>query len=174
MSYHVSKPIFLTGFMGAGKTTVGQILADSLGVPFVDLDAKIVQREKRPIARIFAEDGETYFRDCETALLKEVTEWPTAIYATGGGIVVRDVNRQAMANMGCVIYLQASWETLQKRLQNSVDRPLVDPAKGWSALKSLWENRQEFYSEADIIIDTDGLSPAVVARTVACKLSDKE
>ena len=160
--------------MGAGKTTVGLSLSDLLGVPFVDLDASIVQREERSIASIFAEEGEDYFRDCETILLEELKEGPTAIYATGGGLVVRDVNRKAMASMGRVVYLQASWPTLQKRLQNSVDRPLVDQGKGWSDLKNLWDKRQEFYSEADIIIQTDGLSPAEVARTIACELSFKE
>ena len=94
--------------MGAGKTTVGQSLSDLLGVPFVDLDARIVQREERSIASIFAEEGEDYFRDCETALLEELKEGPTAIYATGGGLVVRDVNRKAMASIGKVVYLQAS------------------------------------------------------------------
>lgn len=174
MSQQVTKSIFLTGFMGAGKTTVGQSLSDLLGVPFVDLDARIVRREKRSIATIFAEEGEDYFRDCETAVLEELKEGPTAIYATGGGLVVRDVNRKAMASMGSVVYLQASWPTLQKRLQNSVDRPLVDPDKGWSDLKSLWGKRQVYYSEADIIIQTDGLSPAEVARTIACELSFKD
>jgi len=160
--------------MGAGKTTVGQILADLLDLPFVDLDARIVQREQRSIANIFAEDGEVYFRDCETALLDELQEEPPAVYATGGGIVVRDANRKSMACMGRVVYLHVSWKTLQARLQDSVDRPLVDPVNGWDDLKQLWNLRQEFYSKADIILQTDGLEPLEVARSIARELQVKD
>jgi shikimate kinase len=149
--------IFLTGFMGAGKTTVGQLLADILKLPFVDLDARIV-----------------HFRDCETALLEQLKEEPTAVYATGGGIVVREANRNAMMNMGCVVYLHTSWTTLQNRLQHSVGRPLVDHDKEWDELKSLWDKRQEFYSKADIIVQTDGLTPPEVARNIAGQLLVKE
>jgi shikimate kinase len=174
MHQQASKSIFLTGFMGAGKTTVGQQLADMLKLPFVDLDARIVQNEQRSIANIFDEDGEDYFRDCETALLEKLKLEPTAVYATGGGIVVREVNRQFMANMGCVVYLQASWTTLQERLQHSVDRPLVDHEKGWADLKILWDYRQESYSKADIIIQTDGLASSEIARNIAGELLVKE
>ena len=90
--------------MGAGKSTVGQLTADLLNMPFVDLDERIVQREKRAITAIFATDGEEYFRNCETDLLGELKEQPAAVYATGGGIVVREVNREAMASMGKVVY----------------------------------------------------------------------
>lgn len=158
--------------MGAGKTTVGQLLSDLLELPFVDLDARIVQREQRSIANIFAKDGEDYFRDCETVLLGELKNEPPAVYATGGGIVVKDANRKAMVSLGHVVYLYASWETLQSRLQHSTDRPLVDPGKGWASLKELWDSRQEFYSNADIVIQTDGLSPIEVARDIARQLLD--
>jgi shikimate kinase len=166
--------IFLTGFMGAGKTTVGQLLADILKLPFVDLDARIVLREQRSIADIFSVEGESYFRDCETALLEQLKEEPTAVYATGGGIVVREANRNAMTDMGCVVYLHTSWTTLQNRLQHSVGRPLVDHDKEWDELKSLWDKRQEFYSKADIIVQTDGLTPPEVARNIAGQLLVKE
>ena len=160
--------------MGAGKTTVGQLLAEMLKHPFVDLDARIVLREQRSITDIFYVEGESYFRDCETALLEQLKEEPTAVYATGGGIVVREVNRKAMMNMGCVVYLHASWTTLQKRLKNSVDRPLVAPEKNWDELKSLWVKRQIFYSEADIIMNVDKLTPSEVARNILAELNTKE
>lgn len=174
MLQQTAKSIFLTGFMGAGKTTVGEVLADMLNLSFVDLDERIVEREQRSIADIFAVDGENYFRDCETALLDRLKEEPNAVYATGGGIVVREANRKAMMEMGLVVYLQASWATLQDRLQRSVGRPLVDHEKGWADLKALWDKRQDFYSEADIIVQTDGLMPSEVARNIADELMVKE
>ena len=160
--------------MGAGKSTVGQLTADLLNMPFVDLDEKIVQREKRSIATIFATDGEECFRDCETDLLDELKEQPAAVYATGGGIVVREVNREAMASMGKVVYLSASWPTLEKRLKNSVDRPLVTTEKNWDELKTLWLKRQTFYSEADIIVSVDGLTPMEIAQNIHDGLIIKE
>ena len=160
--------------MGAGKSTVGLLTADLLNMPFVDLDERIVQREKRSIATIFATDGEEYFRNCETDLLVELKDQPAAVYATGGGIVVREVNRQAMASMGKIVYLSASWPTLQERLNDSVDRPLVTVEKKWHELKDLWTFRQKFYSEADIIINVDGLAPMEIARIIRDELNFKE
>ena len=174
MSKKYLKSVFLTGFMGAGKSTAGQLTADLLEMPFFDLDERIVQSEKRSIATIFAKDGEEYFRNCETGLLGELKEEPAAVYATGGGIVVREANREAMASMGKIIYLSASWPTLQKRLKNSVDRPLVALEKNWDELKTLWVKRQTFYSEADIIVNVDGLAPSEVARNILDELNLKE
>ena len=162
--------IFLTGFMGAGKSTVGQLLADQLNTPFIDLDAMIVQRENRTIAEIFSADGEGYFRDCETSILKALHQQATAVYATGGGIVERDENRREMKAIGRVIYLKTGWPTLRSRLQQSVDRPLVDPERGWHDVEALWAKRQVFYEEADIIVETDGLTPLEVTEKIASVL----
>ncbi|RLB60575.1 MAG: shikimate kinase, partial [Deltaproteobacteria bacterium] len=103
--------------MGAGKTTVGQLLAAQLNIPFVDLDAMIVKRENRAIKEIFAAEGEGYFRECETSILKALRMQATSVYATGGGIVERDENRREMKAIGRVIYLKTGWLTLRSRLQ---------------------------------------------------------
>ncbi len=174
MSKEYLKSVFLTGFMGAGKSTAGQLTADLLNIPFFDLDERIVQREKRSIASIFAEDGEEYFRNCETDLLGELKDEPAAVYATGGGIVAREVNREAMASLGKIVYLSASWPTLQERLRSSVDRPLVAQEKNWDELKTLWGERQTFYSEADIIVSVDGLTPMEIAQNIHDGLIIKE
>lgn len=162
----IKHTIFLTGFMGTGKTTVGKSLAGLLGCPFVDLDDLIVQREGRPIAEIFATNGELYFRDCETSLLKELHHDQSAIYATGGGLVVRDENRRHMANLGKVVYLKASWSVLKHRLQQSSARPLVNSAKDWGKVKDLLFQRQIYYEQADLIIETNGLTPVQVAQKI--------
>jgi shikimate kinase len=173
MSKEYQISIFLTGFMGAGKSTAGQLTADLLNIPFVDLDERIVQLEKRAITKIFATDGEDYFRNCETDLLNGLKDEPVAVYATGGGIVVREANREAMSSMGKIVYLSASWPTLQERLKNSVDRPLVALDTNWDELKTLWVKRQSFYSEADIIVNVDGLTPLEVARNILDELNIK-
>ena len=170
MEYEVSKNIFLTGFMGAGKSSVGRLLAKLLNRPFVDLDEMIVQRENRTIADIFSVDGEKYFRDCETSVLNELCQQSVAIYATGGGIVVRDENRRAMKKVGRIVYLKTSWATLESRLRKSVNRPLVDPEAGWDHVKALLVERQAFYKDADIVVETDGCTPLQVARKIASGL----
>lgn len=172
MQPQFSRNVFLTGFMGAGKTTVGRLLAELLQCPFIDLDELIVHREGRSIAVIFAEDGEDYFRACETAVLGELAERPVAVYATGGGIVVREQNRQAMHRLGRVVYLQCSWPTLQQRLLQGSGRPLVDTAKGWQEVAAIWSGRQAFYRDADIVIEVDSLTPQQVAQRVAQQLKD--
>jgi shikimate kinase len=162
--------IFLTGFMGAGKSTVGELLAARLNTPFLDLDAMIVQRENRTIAEIFATDGEGYFRDCETSTLKALRQQAIAVYATGGGIVERDENRRDMKAIGRILYLKTGWPTLRTRLQQSVDRPLIDPERGWHDVKALWTRRQVFYEDADLIVETDGLTPLEVTEKIASLL----
>ena len=156
--------------MGAGKTTVGRSLAELTGCPFHDLDSMIVQREKRSIAEIFAAEGEEYFRNCETVVLSSLKKHDRTVFATGGGIVMRDKNRAMMRSKGSIVYLSASWETLRGRLQNSVDRPLVDQAKGWSDLERLWLSRLPHYRDADLIVDTDAITPLQVAEKIVSQL----
>ena len=158
--------IFLTGFMGAGKSTVGHVLATLTGCPFYDLDSLIVGKEQRSIAEIFKTDGEEYFRNCETAVLSGLSEEKNAVYATGGGIVLRQVNRTLMRGTGWIIYLRSRWDTLCERLKDSVDRPLVDPAKGWYDLEQLWLHRIPLYQDADMIVDTDEITPRQVAEKI--------
>jgi shikimate kinase len=173
MKLTVSQNIFLTGFMGAGKTTSGHSLARLTGCPFHDLDSLIVDREKRSIANIFKTDGEEYFRNCETMVLSSLAENTPAIYATGGGIVVREENRAMMRRKGRIVCLRASWETLRERLQDSVDRPLVVQAKSWYDLEQLWLSRMHHYDDADLIVDTDDLSPMQVARKIVSLLQSE-
>lgn len=167
----IKNTIFLTGFMGSGKSTVGKSLAGLLGYPFVDLDDLIVQHEHRPIAEIFATDGEQYFRDCESTVVQELPKHQAAIYATGGGLVVRDENRHQMASLGKVVYLKASWPVLKQRLQQSVERPLVNSSKDWGNVKDLLSQRQIYYEQADLVIETNGLTPLQIAQKIISELT---
>lgn len=163
--------IFLTGFMGVGKSTIGQLLADRLGCSFHDTDEMIEQREQRSIKEIFASDGEGYFRDCETSLLQGLKQGSMTVYATGGGIVVREENRHLMSRLGYTVHLRCSWPALKARLQKSMERPLVNSANNWDDVKSLWVQRQPFYEQAETTIDTAALSPLQVVQKIILELS---
>ena len=166
--------IFLTGFMGAGKSTVGRRLAQRLGYCFADLDQLIVAREGRPIAEIFARQGEGYFRDCEAAVLAEQAETVRTVFATGGGIVSRDENRALMKQLGTVVYLRATWPTLERRLMRSSGRPLADPQQGREKIRQLWHSRLPWYEEADLVIDVDQLNVPETVRAIIARLGLEE
>ena len=165
------KNIFLTGFMGAGKSTVGSLLAGILDYTFIDLDEAIVESEQRSIAEIFATEGEHYFRNCETKLLKGLATDSARVYATGGGIVVREDNRREMRRLGLIVYLKTGWRTLEGRLQKSSGRPLVNTENDLTEVKNLWEKRQPFYTDADLTVATDELTPWQVAQKIKMELS---
>lgn len=169
----MSENIFLTGFMGAGKSTVGRKLARRLGYRFADLDQLIVAREGRSIPEIFAAQGEVYFRDCETAVLAEQGAAKDTVFATGGGIVARAENRFLMKQAGLVVYLRAGWQTLERRLSRGSGRPLADPTKGWESIRRLWESRLPWYEEADVIIDTDHERVDAVVRDIITRLESE-
>lgn len=163
---NVNGNIFLIGFMGAGKSTVGRRLAQLLGYRFTDLDQLIVTREEQSISSIFAARGESYFRDREAAALAELAQAKNAVIATGGGIVGRAENRVLMRKMGKVVYLRASWSTLEQRISEGSGRPLADPEKDICVVRSLWESRLMWYEEADLIVDTDDLPVDAVAKEI--------
>lgn len=154
--------IYLTGFMGAGKTTVGKALGEKLGISVIDTDAVIVNKENRPIDTIFREEGEDSFRRKETAVLYEL---PTkdVIVTTGGGIVLKKENRDYMKKHGIVFFLYCSPEKTYARLENDTSRPLLKGDKRKEIASRLVE-RMDRYLEADYVIDTSDLT---IEETVA-------
>jgi len=162
----LNRPLILTGFMGAGKSSVGRLLASKLACPFIDLDAEVVARAGRSINAIFAEDGEAAFRILESACLEHTLSRGGVVVATGGGAVIAEANRVLMRASGVVINLTASLERITERLAGAADRPLYagdDPVK---RVKTLLEGREQFYGDADIRIDTDGKSVEDVAAEI--------
>jgi shikimate kinase len=162
------RPLFLVGFMGAGKTTVGRILADSLGRRFVDLDRAIEESTGRSVDQLFEEVGEEGFRDAERDALTVAALDAGSVVACGGGIVTDDASREALANAGDVAYLEVSaGEALARVGGRFGGRPLLqgaDPA-GAAALLGL---RERLYEEvADFTVDTVGRTPAEVAERIA-------
>ena len=155
--------VTLTGFMGSGKTTVGRILADALGCPFIDLDEVIVRKAGRSIPEIFASDGEAGFRRQEKKALEQTVakySESTAILSLGGGTVTVPGAVGLLQEKTLCIYLQAGLETLQARLEGNTDgRPLAD-----DGMAERLEQRIPLYeAAAHITIDTDGLSPEQIA-----------
>ena len=155
--------ITLTGFMGSGKTTVGKVLADFLGCPFMDLDDLVVKKAGKSIPDIFAQDGEPAFRQLEAQVLRKTVEKyaeSTAVLALGGGAVLAPASAALLREKTVCIYLRATLDTLLQRLAGeTAGRPLAD-----DALDARLAEREPIYEEtAHVVIDTDGLSPDEVA-----------
>ena len=160
------RPVILTGFMGSGKSSVGRVLAKRLGCPFIDLDMEIVSASGRSINDIFAQDGEKAFRSMETLSLQKVLHGDRSVIATGGGIVIAAENRSLMCASGIVVNLSVSLPLVLQRLHGATDRPLFGGSDAANRVKSLMDEREQFYEDADIRIDTDGKSVEDVAAEI--------
>ncbi|MEZ4484938.1 MAG: shikimate kinase [Syntrophotaleaceae bacterium] len=167
------KTIILIGFMGAGKSTLGRALARMTGMPLVDLDALIVEQQRRPIPDIFAAEGEAAFRRYETDALRSLPADLSIIIATGGGIVGCEQNWQLMREMGTIIYLRAQWDSLRSRLSGSTGRPLATADRSEADIKCLWQQRVPLYEQADFIVDTDGRGVDEVAQEIMSGVFDR-
>lgn len=163
------RPIFLIGFSGTGKSTVGRLLAARLGREACDVDALMVALTGRTIADIFAHDGEAAFRQLETATLQTVAGRADGpIVATGGGVPTIPANRAAMAEHGWVIALEATPETIYGRLRDTVEvRPLLQSPDPLEHIRTLKATRQPAYALAHWTIHTDQLAPKQVAAEIA-------
>jgi shikimate kinase len=164
--------IYLTGFMGCGKTTVGRALADELGWSFTDLDEEIEAREKITIAELFDTHGEAAFREMETAVLKAcvrtVQLGHPQVIALGGGAFLNEENFELVSNNGVSVWLDCSFEHVCRRIGTETHRPLArDPEQ----LRSLFETRRDGYSRSDYRIEiVDDDTRSVVSRVLAFPL----
>lgn len=166
--------IFLIGFMGAGKSTVGRTLADCLQWRFVDLDQVIEQRAGKTITEIFAEQGEEAFRDLESLALSDLRKMPRSVVATGGGLIGRDENWRLMRSTGTVVYLDVPWEQLQERIKYGQGRPLAAGVEAEQRLRALFERRLPLYSQADWVICCDDKNPDELAALISAKLENAD
>lgn len=147
--------IYLTGFMGCGKSTVGRALAEALGVQFVDLDERVAQSLGASIPEIFARQGEPAFRSEETRQLRATGSLERVVVATGGGTYCSEVNRRLIRESdGVAVFLELPWEVLLSRLPGrNADRPKFrDP----TAARQLYELRLSDYRKADVLLRLDG------------------
>ena len=150
--------IILTGFMGTGKSSIGRLLADRLGFRYVDLDALIVEHAGASINDIFARQGEPRFRFLETGTLARLAGEKKIVLSTGGGAVIAEENRRLLHELGVIVNLTATAAEIQCRLQHEHDRPLLNDNKSLERIVSLLEEREPFYADADIRIETSGKS----------------
>jgi shikimate kinase len=152
------KNIILTGFMGVGKTQVGTQLAKDLGYRFVDTDKLIEADQHLTITSIFAKFGEPYFREIEAKIIQEVAQRESQVVSTGGGAVIRDMNREAFKKAGFVVCLTARPEVIYERIKHETHRPLLQIADPLAKIRELLESRAKFYAQADVTIDTSDQS----------------
>jgi shikimate kinase len=165
--------VYLVGPMGAGKSTIGRLLAAELRLEFKDTDKEIEDRSGVDIPWIFDMEGEDGFRKRETAVLEELSGQNEILLATGGGIIMRDENRRLLTTGGQVVYLFTSIDEQVRRTKKDKSRPLLQTENPRAVLTELMEVRDPLYREvADIVFDTDGRSPKSVAQELARKLSD--
>ena len=154
----------LVGFMGAGKSSVGRMLADRLGVEFIDVDDMIERNAGRSIREIFASLGEGVFRDMEKAAIRDAVSVSGRIVAAGGGAFLDEGNRMALSAYGPVFFLDASCEAIVARLSGDRSRPLL-PGEG-NELHGLMEKRRPAYLMADFTVPTDGRTVSQVAGVI--------
>jgi shikimate kinase len=144
--------LYLVGLPGAGKSTLGRQLARRLGKTFVDADAELERKLGVTIPTIFEIEGEASFREREEAVLAEVTALSNIVLATGGGAVIRPVNRERLKTNGTVVYLHALAETLRERTRRSRHRPLLNAADPVARLIELYAVRDPLYREVAAIV----------------------
>ena len=168
-------PIYLIGMMGSGKSTVGPALAERLGRPFVDTDHVIEAKARRPISRIFAEEGEAHFRDLEREAIKEASV-TNSVIALGGGAFSQEGAAESLLAQGIVIFLDASTELILERIGEARSRPLLAglSAQGRGAkLEALRAERMTDYAKATLAVRAEGSAEKVTNRIME-KLSKSE
>jgi shikimate kinase len=155
--------IYLAGFMGSGKSTIGPILANTLGFEFVDIDKFVEQKAEKRIVDIFGSEGEPAFRSIERASLVEVAARDHCVISLGGGTIANDENFQLIRKSGIIVYLQLSPEEILQRVHHRTDRPLLTAPDGsklpaeaiQQRVEDLLRRREQYYDRADVVIQTD-------------------
>ena len=150
--------IVLVGFMGTGKTSVGRRLASQLRMRYVDTDDIIERDSGRRIAHIFEEDGEPAFRDLESEAVLKASQLYNHVISTGGGVVLRASNMEALKQNGIIFCLTATPEEIYRRVRHQTHRPLLQTPDALAKIRSMLEERHPYYAEADYKVRTTGRS----------------
>ena len=166
--------LYLVGLMGAGKTTVGRVLARRLKLRFLDSDQEIERRCGVKIPVIFEIEGEPGFRARESAAIAELAQLRGIVLATGGGVVGAPENRRLLAASGTVVYLHAQPESLFERVRHDRNRPLLATADPLARLRELYAERDPLYrSIADVVVETGRQGVTALARDLLGKLGER-
>jgi shikimate kinase len=148
------RPIVLVGLMGAGKTSVGRRLAEKLDIPFVDADHEIEAAAGKPIKEIFADHGETYFREGERRVIQRLIGNGAQVLATGGGAFMNEETRARIKSQGVSVWLRAPLPLLMKRVAKRQDRPLLQTEDPEEVMRTLMEKRYPIYALADVAVES--------------------
>ena len=168
------KTLFFIGFMGAGKTSVSAALGRMLTLPVIEMDEQIALNEGMTIPEIFAQKGESHFRQCETALLENLAAESTCLVSCGGGVPMRQENVAAMRRCGTVVLLTARPEVILERVKDSDERPLLQGKKNVADIAALMAQRRGAYeAAADVTVDTSDLTIEEVCRAVLRQVDTK-
>ena len=166
--------VYLVGMMGAGKTTVGRLLARRLRLRFVDSDQEVESRCGVKVPVIFELEGEAGFRSREVQTLAELTALEGIVLATGGGAVLNAATRERLAAGGTVVYLRAKPEDLYRRVRHDLNRPLLATGAPLERLRELYAERDPLYLEiADVVVETGAQSVQALARGLLEKLEER-
>jgi shikimate kinase len=160
---HKKSLIYLAGFMGSGKSTIGPILANTLGYEFVDTDKVVEKKADKRVIDIFTTDGEQAFRALEQASLREIAARTHSVVSLGGGTIADEQNFQLIHGSGIIVYLKLSPDEILHRVHHRTDRPLLTGARGErlpleemeKRVQDLLARREQFYARADVVIQTD-------------------
>lgn len=165
--------VILVGFMGAGKSVCGRLLARRLGRCFVETDDLIVARDGRSIAEIFRAEGEARFRQLEADLLDLLRLKRGDVIATGGGFPCREGRMDALKGMGTVVWLAGEFEALCARALRSGSRPMLE-GKPKEEVAALYRAREPYYRQAHLVVETAGLGVDQVVRRILSLLRQRE
>ncbi|WEK52897.1 MAG: shikimate kinase [Candidatus Cohnella colombiensis] len=174
VEFDKSRSIVIVGFMGTGKSTVSRLLSERLGWDRIDTDDEVVRRAGKSIPQLFEDNGEEVFRDMETAVIQDVLSGSPKVIATGGGAVLREVNRHVMLQQGWVVSLTADRECLISRVTSASaagTRPLL-AGDAEARVHALLESRRNAYDFAHLTIDTTNRTPLEVTQYLLHTLKD--
>ncbi len=151
----LQKTVVMVGMMGAGKTAVGRALAARLNAPFLDSDAEIQSAANMSLPEIFARDGEAFFRDKETKVIRRLLKEECCVLSTGGGAFLANENRAMISRRGVAVWLKADLDVLWNRVRHKDTRPLLRTSDPRATLGALYAKRVPLYGAADLVVESD-------------------
>lgn len=163
--------VTLVGMMGAGKSSVGEGLADSLGYKFVDTDQLVEQKSGKKVRRIFAEDGEDAFRGLERQVITSLAGSTSLVISSGGGAFLDKENRQVLNSLGLTVYLKASPREIYQRIKNDNTRPILQSGNPQEEIRTILAEREFYYDMASFSVDTEDLSVEEVVERIIDELA---
>lgn len=166
----MNRNIYLIGFMGVGKSTIGRLLSKEMKGQLIEMDETIEKEQDMTINEIFARHGETHFRDLESELVERIAGEEGKIVSCGGGAVLRPLNVENMKKSGTIVFLSATPETIYKRVRYSTNRPLLNGNMNVEYIAGLMEKRRDIYeSAADVTISTDKKTTVEIVKEILQK-----